>query len=316
MVLSGNKTQMVGNDSNATLALPPSYSTNDSDYSLNDLHKRKPFKFTNKDLASTPRLDADNNTIFSAAETLVNPHHPEPLLPRGLQVPTRHHTLTSEYPFPPILLLAGVDKGTWLLFTAEVRKLASLSGPQWAITIGGSSAIAILGGLAINAFSFIPAAVWGHRLRCAMELENFALAYSSGALAECLGRWNRSYFRGKGIAVRVDIPYLSQDMEQMDLSTSKLYKSQHGFDKARPNSVRESRARMRASRRARIIIVPLDHRRRPIVSKPRRLYPGLDGAVDEEPYEAEAEAEVANSDVSVVRPLLPKRDPYPDEPKP
>lgn len=324
MHVLSDRAQVAESDSTDTLALPPSYSAALSEFSPNDIDKSKLTGTTNKAWGSVPRLDSDASTIFSAAETLLNPPRARSVLARGLQVPTRHHSVTSSYPYPEILHQAGISRDAWSAFTREVRKHASLSGSQWAFTIGGTSTFAIFGSIFMGAFVLIPAAIYGQRMRSQQERLNFILADTSGALAQCVSHWNRSFFRARGLAVRVDIPGRSRDMEHMDLASSKLYKNQHRADDrmysawhdGTKEQAKEGRARVRASLKARIVIIPLDHRHRPILTRPRprSAFPGLDGAQDDEMMELEAE--VAHDDTSEMGPLLRKRDPYPDEPKP
>lgn len=324
MHVSSNEIRTAEDGNITHLVVPPSYhDTNASEFSLNNLHKTKLTKSTIKAwaTASGARRDPDASTIVSAAETLTNPA--KPVLSRGLQVPTRRG-LTSGYPFPEILEQAGVTYEEWSAFSKEVRKHASLSKSQWAVTLAGSSSLVVIGGVFMGVFAVIPATLYGNRVRSRGESLNFALADNSGALAQCVSRWNRSYFRARGLAVRVDIPGRSQDMEHMDLSSSKLYQSQQKFGDStisrwrdeRKDQLKDGRARMRASRKGRIVIIPLDSRHQLMLHTARvpSAFPGLDGAQDDEV--ADDQTEAANDDVSVVCPLLPKRDRYPDEPKP
>lgn len=325
MHVSNNEIRTAENGDITNLVLPPSYyGTNTSDFSLNKLHKTKPTKPTINAWASVPgdRFDPDASPIVSAAETLNNPA--KSVLTRGLQVPTRHRSLTSGYPFPDILEQAGVTYEEWSAFSKEVGKHASLSKSQWAVTLAGSSSLVLLGGLFMGLFAVIPATIYGDQMRSRGESVNFALADHSGALAQCVSRWNRSYFRARGLAVRVDIPGRSQDMEHMDLSSSKLYQSQQKFGDGtisrwrneRKDQLKDGRARMQASQKGRIVILPLDSRHQPMLHSARvpSGFPGLDGAQDDEV--TDDETEVTNDDVSVVCPLLARRDRYPHEPKP
>ncbi|MCJ1463074.1 hypothetical protein MMC07_001679 [Pseudocyphellaria aurata] len=323
MNIPSNRAQVAECDSTDSLAPPPSYSLHPSAFSPNDIDKLKPTGTTNQVWASVPQVDSDASAIFSAAaETLLNLPRADAALTRGLQVPTRHHSVASSYPYPEILQQAGVSRDAWSAFTREVRKHASLSGSQWAVTIGGASTFAIVGSLFMGAFVLIPATIYGQQMRSSRERLNFILADTSGALAQCISHWNRSFFRAKGLAVRVDIPGRSHDMEHMDLATSKLYKNHQRIDDRNSGwhdtkgQVKEGRARIRAALKARIVIMPLDYRHRPVLTVPRlRLaFPGLDGAQDDEM--TELEAEVAHDELSEIGPLLRKRDPYPDEPKP
>lgn len=321
---SSNQAPTAENGNTTTLALPPSYSANGSEYSLVEFYQTKPAKTTNKAWSSGPWIDPIASTVVPDTEILANSPPAKSVLPRGLQVPTRYKLLTSGYPFPEVLEQAGVTRDEWRAFTREVRKHASLSKTQWAGTLAGSFGFTLFGFIFMGGFAILPATVFGLKIYTDSEKLNFISAQRSGALAQSASRWNQSYFRAKGLAVRVDLQNISPVLEHMDLSSSKLYKNQQksgdtsyppGFDDSK-SQLKENRARRRAFKKARIVVVPLDHRPNPILQTPRLLsdFPGMDGAQDDEV--SEVETEVANDDVSVARPLLPRKDAYPDEPKP
>lgn len=324
MHVLSNQARKAKNGDTTTVALPPSYSANGSEFFLDEFYQTKPAKTMDQAWSSGPWVEPVASTIVPATEILTDSSPAKSVLTRGLQVPTRYNRLTSSYPFPEVLQQAGVTRDAWAAFTREVRKHAILSKSQLAGTLAGSFSITLLGFLFVGGFAIIPATVYGLRMCSKKEQLNFVLADHSGALAQCVSRWNQSYFRAKGLAVRVDIPERSPDLEHMDLSSSKLYKNQQKSGSTsyspgvydRKSQLKETRARMRASMKARIVIVPLDHCSNPIFKTPRLLsaFPGMDGAQDDEV--PEVETEVANDDVSVAGPLLPKKDAYPDEPKP
>ncbi|MCJ1429880.1 hypothetical protein MMC29_007795 [Sticta canariensis] len=324
MSFSSNQARKAENGSTTTLALPPSYSADGSGFSLDEFYQTKPAKTTNKAWSSGPWIDPVASTVVPATEILTHSPPAKSVLTRGLQIPTRHNRLTSSYPFPEVLQQAGVTRDEWRAFTREVRKYASLSKSQWAGTLAGTFSITLLGFIFVGGFAIIPATIYGFRMCSKKEHLNFVFADHSGALAQCVSRWNQSYFRAKSLAVRVDIPERSTDLEHMDLSSSKLYKNQQKSGNTsyspgvydRKSELKETRARMRAFMKARIVIVPLDHCQNPILQTPRLLsaFPGMDEVKDDEV--SEVETEVANDDVSVTGPLLPKKDAYPDEPKP
>lgn len=103
------------------------------------------------------------------------------------------------------------------------------------------------------------------------EQNNFETAHSSGAIHQCLNRWNREYLETKGLHVRVELPG-GGTMAQSDLASSKLYRFQqrNGFYSPAVGSARiyagtaelryqsrEGKARVRAARKGRIIVLPL-----------------------------------------------------------
>lgn len=294
----------MSNTSNGTtLGLPPDYHQYNSDYVSKDLERVKAMNKTEKALVSAKRFDSEIDTLFSAADARSRLSG----LNRGLQVPTRFHGLTSGFPFPDVLLRAGVTHHEWVEFTHEVKRHARLSASQWMVTVAGSASIVVFGGLVLGWFSLIPATAVGHNMRRNREHGNFIRADQCGALAQCVNRWNQSCFKAKRLAVRVDIPGHGPDMEDMDLSTSKLFRLQqkngtfsdtagstsHSYNtsgKELRYQMKEGHARVKAVRKGRIVIIPLDHKGKPLQT-PSRLrttaFPGLDGSREEEAFGVE-----------------------------
>ena len=86
-------------------------------------------------------------------------------------------------------------------------------------------------------------------------------------------------FQSKGFSVRIDVPGQQNDMKQMDLSSSSLYRYQQttGSSVSTPGTLKpstldtkrakkelkyqmkEGNARLKAARKARIVVVPIDH---------------------------------------------------------
>lgn len=95
----------------------------------------------------------------------------------------------------------------------------------------------------------IPAVLVAKNARKRQEQRNL-IASMAGARGERLSRhiaqWNETFFRPRGVLIRVDLPdeYLD-DMEIMDLHRSGSKKS-------------ASRAREDAALKARVVIIPLD----------------------------------------------------------
>ena len=272
-------------------SLPPTYNEYSSDYVLKDLERVKAMNKTERSLVSAKHFDTDADTIFAAAETLPTRSRAFGLT-RGLQVPTRFHSLTSGFPYPEVLCRAGVTHHEWVAFTHEVKRHASLSVSQWIVTVAGGASVAVFSGVLLGWLCLVPATAVGHNMRKNRERMNFFQADLTGTLAQCVNRWNTSCFNAKRLAVRVDIPGRSQDMEDMDLSTSKLFRLQQRTaastsnphstqNKERRYQTKEGQKRVRAIRRARIVIIPLDHKGEPL-QKPSRLrataFPGFDRA--------------------------------------
>lgn len=192
---------------------------------------------------------------------------------RGLQVPSRFGHITSGFRYPIPLMMAGITQAEWSLFTSEIKQHARLSKSQWAITIGGGFCTLFVGGIFITWFALIPAAFVGHHMRKDREHLNMRMAFEYGALNRFLDRWNESLFNPKGLLVRIHIPGTSDGFMAMDISSSKLL-SYHQANESFPiasemlehasmwdqkDPITADRALKKASRKCRIIILPLDH---------------------------------------------------------
>lgn len=213
----------------------------------------------------------------SDAESIVPPtakspgYATESILLRGLQVPTKHSNAASGFKYPTVLRNTGVTKQSWSAFTREIKHYSRMSKSQWLTTVGVSAGTAVFGSMMIGFVSVIPAAAIAHKMRRSREELNFITAELSGALDNCVKRWNDNYFKAKGLVVRVDIPGDCGDLNDMDVSTSKLFqrrlaegrypslmdKSQ-GVTDSTKDLLKDGKARMKASLRGRIVIIPLD----------------------------------------------------------
>ena len=207
----------------------------------------------------------------------------ESVLMRGLQVPARSPYVTSGFKYPQILTRAGVTQQSWTTFTDEVKHHAQLSAHQWITTIGWSLGALGLGGMMVGIFGFIPSAVVGHKLRKKQENHNLTIAAESGALIQCVQHWNEVYFKPRRLLIRVDLPGQTEDMATMDVSTSEDFQNRlsghvspslpltedYSFSsKYSDEQVKEGRTRMKAARRGRIVIIPLDAPRSGSTSPP------------------------------------------------
>jgi hypothetical protein len=126
---------------------------------------------------------------------------PNPLS-RGLQVPSRSKSPSSGFEYPAILQKFDIGKEDWKRFTNEVSSHASLTKGQWTETIGRASGAVLIGSFLVGAFSIIPGIVVGHKWRQKQEKINFKAADESGALLECIQKWNQDFFFPRKLAVR------------------------------------------------------------------------------------------------------------------
>ena len=141
--------------------------------------------------------------------------------------------------------------------------------------------------------AIVPAMMVGHVVKKKNEIGNFEAACDSGVLVDYLAHWNKVLFEPKGLMVRIEMPGNCGDMESMDVSTSKIFQERALYPKPMVNFVlplespqtnlnttwvqtksvdlhtsmdgkrqakrrlEESRKRINAVQRGRIVIVPL-----------------------------------------------------------
>ena len=192
-------------------------------------------------------------------------------LARGLQVPSRRKSPASGFEYPTAVEKLGISKEDWDKFSDEVRSHANMTKKQWRKTIGAATGTIFVGALMVGFLSAVPGVIVGQKMRDRREKINFKAASDSGALLECIERWNRDFFFQRGVAVRVDVPGSASDMARMDLSTSKEYRERSETASISTQSsslgswsgysdtlTEEGRVRLKAQRRGRIVLMPLD----------------------------------------------------------
>ncbi|KAJ5152574.1 uncharacterized protein N7482_009052 [Penicillium canariense] len=171
-------------------------------------------------------------------------------LTRGLQVPSRTSAATSGFDYPAVLTQYGISPGDWQQFTQVIGDEAKLSRQQWSTVIGKGLGTLAIGGLMIGLLGAVPAIFVARNARKRQEQRNL-IAAMAGMKGERLSRdishWNETFFRPKGVLIRVDLPdeYLGE-MSKMDL---------HRSD--RPWGRSEAEAREKAALKARIVIIPM-----------------------------------------------------------
>lgn len=194
----------------------------------------------------------------------------ESLLTRGLQVPSRSSRITSGFEYPSILARYSVSESDWTRFTREITSEAALSGRQWTTAIGMGLGTLAIGGMIFGFLGTIPAVLVARKARQHREQRNLAAAVAPGsasALARRIETWNECFFRPRGIMIRVDLPYEAvEDMDVMDINTSEAYRqaAAQAGDRSfrqifgRRSSHDDETARTKASRKGRIVIIPLE----------------------------------------------------------
>ena len=210
-----------------------------------------------------------------ADSTLVNPEPAvQHFLTRGLQIPSRTRFPTTGFARPKILEYAGISKQEWKAFTHEVKHSANLRISQCMAVAGMGCLMGVFLPFGPLVACIVCQKAWRH-----LELENIIAAGGSGALEACAKRWNDKTFQSRGLLVRIDVPYQQKDMKQMDVSSSSLYQYHQMTDfpslprdtpgtsasrarwvtKELGYQTKESKTRLKAARKARIVIVPIDY---------------------------------------------------------
>lgn len=247
---------------------------------------------------------------------------PASVLSRGLQVPSRTRYASSGFAFPAILEHAGVSREMWTEFTAEISSHASLTGGQWLTAIGGGAGIGFVSMWVFGPLGLLPAALVGHKVRGEKEHLNFAAAKHDGAIVACLKRWNEGYFSPKDLSVRIDLPGETEDMEVMDVSTSKLFKqyptglpdSKEPFLARKDSRLlrKDEKARKKATTKGRIVITPL--KGMPAVGELH--WSQAVTRMKDDDGDADTVSVAATDEVTLNEETYRRRDMYPDEPKP
>lgn len=114
----------------------------------------------------------------------------------------------------------------------------------------------------------MPAAMVARKVHERTEAKNLSSALSDpgSELQTVIERWNTSFFRPKGLIVRVDLPGEYEDMSAMDVSTSLTYRQERMRGKGKsptPKHIEaaekaEKHVRHEAAHRSRIVILPLN----------------------------------------------------------
>lgn len=186
----------------------------------------------------------------------------ERLLSRGLQVPSKSSRLTSGFEYPAVLANYHVSENDWACFTREITEGAKLSVRQWSTVIGSGLGTLFIGGMMIGFFSPVPAVMVAAKTRQIKERQNLAAAVAMGSestLPRKIKEWNESFFQPRGIMIRVDLPYQTESLEEMDISpSSPSFFSLTGRISSSKND--EDSIKRKASRRGRIVIIPLEGR--------------------------------------------------------
>lgn len=187
-------------------------------------------------------LPSDSNEPgFAAASALT----------RGLQVPTRSATCSSGFDYPEELAQHNISKDQWSEFTQVIRDEAKLSRQQWTTVVGKGLGTLAIGGIMVGFLGAIPAVLVARHIRKRKEHRNLADAMTGEQgerLARHISHWNATFFRPRGLLIRVDLPNeLVEDMEGMDLHL-----------KGSSSGSKASQSRDAAANKARVVIIPLD----------------------------------------------------------
>ncbi|EAW25633.1 uncharacterized protein NFIA_044520 [Aspergillus fischeri NRRL 181] len=181
---------------------------------------------------------------------------------RGIQIPSKHDYFTSGFAYPPFLATYDISPHHWTQFTDDLNEEVKLSPRQWATTVAKGVGVLALGGMMAGVLGAIPAVLVARKARRNREEMNLIIAASerpddidadSGSeggsrLSRKVKTWNETFFQPRGIMVRVVLPWEELDeMQGMEVLPAGRY------GKKDEQAVRED-----ASRKARIVIIPVD----------------------------------------------------------
>ncbi|PLN86186.1 hypothetical protein BDW42DRAFT_190383 [Aspergillus taichungensis] len=213
--------------------------------------------------SSSPPLPLDEKVSF----------YPEHLLQRGLQIPSRDDRPSSGFPYPTLLTTYDVTPHHWEQFTGEITDAARMTRRQWKTVIGQGLGVLAVGGLMVGGLGAIPAWWVTRRAQRNREEQNLIRATTESAsspaageeedirvdrevvaLADKIQQWNETFFEPRGVVVRVDLPWEAlEDLDKMDVGL----KGKRG-EAENVSTTNPEKWHGKASRRARIVIIPLD----------------------------------------------------------
>lgn len=255
-----------------------------------------------EDRAASPILPTEHSAGFA----------PEALLRRGLQVPTRSKLITSGFSYPDVLSSYSVTEDAWNIFTSQITAKAQMTASQWHTTIGKGLGTLAVGGLILGWFGAVPAFIILRKAKQNREEENLRKSMvEEGELASVIAYWNQHFFTQRGLLIRVDLPNEADDMGAMDVAEepkigcrrrSNTPPTSSSSSSAR-RSAKEAKARIRAARKGRIVILPLTEEPGPAAEMLRGK-------------QVEAATPKFNLESFLYEQKTGLKDYYPDEPKP
>ncbi|OKL62351.1 hypothetical protein UA08_02225 [Talaromyces atroroseus] len=231
-------------------------------------------------------MDSSANSIYSEKAALLYPSEdgshpgfaPEQTLSRGLQVPSKTYRLTSGFEYPTVLSKYNVSQEDWTQFTREITESAKMSSQQWRTVIGLGIGTMAIGGIMVGFFGAIPAMMVAKRKRANNESRNLAAAMgvspslSSSAkgteerdgederessLAFQINQWNETFFKPRGLLIRIDMPYDDAALEdKLDVSVNSSPNSSRKGSVSSIEKEDREKARWKARERCRIVIIP------------------------------------------------------------
>lgn len=244
-------------------------------------HLQSKKSYDKMDDASSWREDTsprhtDGGLLLPSKDGLEPGFAPVPSLSRGLQVPSRSYRLTSGFEYPAVLSSYDVSEEDWTRFTGEITEEAKMSSQQWRTVIGTGIGTMAIGGIMMGFFGAIPAVIAARRKRAHHETRNLAAAISpdsNSSLSHKLSTWNEDFFKPRGIVIRVDMPYDTDSLEEMDVSSptssreGSIVSSPSDSKPQEPNKSLREKARTRG----RIVVIPLHQRTPSLLSQTTTL---------------------------------------------
>ena len=193
--------------------------------------------------------------VESEKQFLLLPRSDEPglavtsILTRGLRLPLRTAACTSEATYPEELVRYAISQEHWQRFTQMMCDEAYLSRQQWTTVIGDGPDILSLGGVMIGILGAIRAFFVTRTARTRQEQRSlFTSMAGSGCegLSNLISLWNESFFRPKGIVIRVDL----LDDPSNGVENTQIHEKVSAI-------LSDVEAKEQAAIKARVVIIPL-----------------------------------------------------------
>jgi hypothetical protein len=172
------------------------------------------------------------------------------ILNRGLQVPLSTTSCTSGFDYPAELQKYGILQEDWQRFTQTICLETKVLRKQCITVVGQYPDSLAIGGVIVGILGAVPAFFVSRTARMKQQRRNLIAGLADGqgeTLARHLSLWNDSFFRPKGVVIRLDL--LSGNWHYLEGTGPHTMTPASFTDIGRPENTTQKTAR--------VVVIPL-----------------------------------------------------------